>query len=69
MIATQQPNGSFAVQTASGIVFAHIVKSSNGWRVVNHIPGRRSSRTVSATPEQAAAKYFASKVTFQYATK
>jgi hypothetical protein len=66
MIALQMQNGNFAVMTDEKAVgpVAVIVKTELGWKVMSRTAARTNSRTVSATPEQAAAKYFSRKVTF-----
>jgi hypothetical protein len=50
-----------------GIRIATIVKVSTargeGWRVNTRIPGKRGSRTISATPYEATKKYFRTAMT------
>lgn len=63
----QKTNGNFdIVDSISGGVYARIVATVTGWRVLPQIAGRRRSRTTSVTPEEAARKYLGHKVPFFY---
>src|SRR5258708_8873169 len=66
LTAKQSVNGNFTVYKDDEIAFAHIVKTLDRWKVINQVPGRRSSRTFSVSPEQAAQKYFGKKIQFEY---
>jgi hypothetical protein len=64
--AVQQVNGgNFDVLTDKGLVAAVIVKSDLGWRVMSRTQ-RKNSRQYSATPEQAARKYYRRSLPFYY---
>jgi hypothetical protein len=67
MVAVENAaNGNFTVKTAidSILIYAFIVKSPTGWRVISNLSTRKNSRTASKTPQAAAKKYFNSKVEF-----
>lgn len=65
LTAVQKPNGDFEVRNMKDLPFANIVRQGHGgWRVINHVPGRKSSRTISPTAMLAAKKYFDAPVIF-----
>jgi hypothetical protein len=64
--AVENERGSFDVLTEQGLIAAVIVKNAAlGWRVMSRTQ-RKNGRTHSATPEQAAQKYFGRKLSFYY---
>ncbi len=63
--AVQQAGGNFHVLTDKGSIAAVIAKSELGWRVMSRTQ-RKNSRTYSATPEEAARKYYRRKLRFLY---
>lgn len=66
MYAIETENGNFVVKSAldSILIPALIVKTPLGWKVMSRSSSRKNSRTHSATPQQAAAKYYGKKVEF-----
>jgi len=64
--ATETQTGNFAVTTSpdSVLPIAMIVKTPLGWKVMSRTSARSNSRTASATPQEAARKYFSKKVEF-----
>jgi hypothetical protein len=63
--AVQQVGGNFHVLTDKGLVAAVIVRSELGWRIMSRTQ-RKNSRTYSATPEEAARKYYRRTLHFLY---
>jgi hypothetical protein len=63
--AVQQVGGNFHVLTDRGLVAAAIVRAELGWRVMSRTQ-RKNSRTYSATPEEAARKYYRRALRFLY---
>jgi hypothetical protein len=63
--AVQRVNGNFDVLTDKGLVAAVIAKSELGWRIMSRTQ-RKNSRTYSATPEEAARKYYRRALRFLY---
>jgi hypothetical protein len=61
----QQTTGNFLVTPDdSPLVLAVISKTIHGWRVFSNNAARKNSRTYSATPEEAARKYYKKSITF-----
>jgi hypothetical protein len=61
----QQTTGNFLVTPDdSPNVLAVISQCSPGWRVFSNTAARKNGRTYSATPEQAARKYYKKSITF-----
>jgi hypothetical protein len=57
--AVLNTNGNWDVMCDGVKCFCIVfVKAQNGWRVNALVPGRKGSRTISATPNAAADKYF-----------
>lgn len=64
LTATKDVHGNWEVSTESGLIVAVITFSELGWKVRTRTTARKSSRTYSTTPHEAAKKYFRAKVQF-----
>lgn len=65
LTATKDVHGNWEVSTESGLIVAVITYISyRGWKVRTRTTARKSSRTYSTTPHEAAKKYFRAKVQF-----
>ena len=63
----QRTTGNFLiVPDDSQAIVAIISQSSRGWRVFSNNAARKNGRTWSATPEEAAQKYYGKKIKFTY---
>ncbi len=70
----EKENGNFDVVLAAPLtpggasfpVFRITKQDGFGWKVRTNNSARRSSKTFSATPEEAASKYFRKKLDFEY---
>jgi hypothetical protein len=68
--AVKNANGNFEVFSEDGLKMAVIVNTKLGWRVNPMFDSaRRGSRTHSATPQEAAKKYFKGAVKFEVEVK
>jgi hypothetical protein len=63
LIAIENKNNNFEVYGEQELIIAVVVQTELGWRVMSRTQ-RKNSRTHSATPEEAAKKYYRKKVIF-----